>query len=231
MEITLKIYLLVVVVTSFNAYAVTTTSSIALTGSLSNINTCSVGIDNQAFNAAPFSVSSVVPAGGYIKDVDGDDWKIFNITVSCSLNTSIYLTYSSSLATSSHSEAIGDYLTDQNKPAAYVFIAIGSTYLPTVDGVGQNHGAIGNTNLGDFSASSSFSPIGNTNVYATNVTSNQAHVFTVLNSSSTPSIGKIFVVPFRMGLWTYATSNNWLDDMAGKTISLTSTVTIELHSI
>ncbi|MCD9500319.1 hypothetical protein [Photobacterium carnosum] len=207
--------------------AVEDSAVITITGSINAANICSLNIDGGAIlDAGATNVVDLSSSGGDLSVI-----KSFNATVTCTLPTAIAVKFTSSLpANPALSSRLGEYKTSTNKTAAYLYANLNPSTPPTTNGVTQSYAAIGNIGLSSVSVSDTFTPITSVSDIS-GVSGDSRNVYTVINTSNNPISSTNFILPFSLVVRSDDISTGWTADIVGGIFSLSSTVTLELHSI
>ncbi|MGT2621140.1 hypothetical protein [Photobacterium damselae] len=217
-----------ILVTTSTAHAQTQdTADISVSGSINAANTCTISVDGGGtLDAGSHNTVDLVSTGDRISE-----FKEFNATVGCTFPTAIAVKYTSSLPPQpDKSYRLGAYQTNSGKVAAHLYAAIGGSNAPTAGGVDQAFAAIGDQDLSTISTSSTLTPAAD-GTPISGVVGDSRNIYTVIDANNNPVAATAFVLPFKLGVWSDDTSSGWLDDIAGSSFSLSSTVTLELHSI
>ena len=202
------------------------TADIAVTGSINGANTCSIAVDGGgALDAGVHDIADLVSTGDLISE-----FKEFNATVNCTFPTVIAVKYTSSLPQPTASHELGIYQTSSGKTAAHLYAATSTMSVPTAGGADQAYAAIGDQDLTTISTASTLTPAASGNPIS-GVIGDVKNIYTVIDTANNPIAATSFMLPFALGVWNNDTSTGWLDDIAGTTFSLSSTVTLELHSL
>ena len=200
------------------------TADIAVTGSINGANTCSIAVDGGgALDAGVNDIADLVPTGDLISE-----FKEFNATVNCTFPTVIAVKYTSSLPQPTALHELGIYQTSSGKTAAHLYAAIRA--VPTAGGADQAYAAIGDQDLTTISTASTLTPAVSDDPIS-GVIGDVKNIYTVIDTANNPIAATSFMLPFQLGVWSDDTSTGWLDDISGTTFSLSSTVTLELHSL
>ena len=200
------------------------TADIAVTGSINGANTCSIAVDGGgALDAGVHDIADLVSTGDLISE-----FKEFNATVNCTFPTVIAVKYTSSLPQPTALHELGIYQTSSGKTAAHLYAAIRA--VPTAGGADQAYAAIGDQDLTTISTASTLTPAVSDDPIS-GVIGDVKNIYTVIDTANNPIAATSFMLPFQLGVWSDDTSTGWLDDISGTTFSLSSTVTLELHSL
>nr|AWH59697.1 hypothetical protein [Edwardsiella tarda] len=209
-----------------NADTVVGSAAINITGSINGANVCTIAVDGGGLlDVGTVPVSSISSGG----DVLGTGFKDFNASVGCTYPSMVAVKFSSSLPNNTTPSDFGIIYTSTNKAAANVYTDTAS-HVPTAGGASRSYAAIGDQDLATVTSSSTFTPAP-TNTIISSIAGNPGNVLTVIDGANHPVSATSFVMPFRVGVFSKATSNGWINDIQGTSLSLNNTMTLELHTL
>lgn len=212
---------------SYQLHAVET-SALQLTGSISNINQCTINAGGSGIDVGIKSVADLTNNGAMISN-----WTVFNTTVSCTNPTAIIIEFSGILPRDpNYPSSFGLYLTSSGKVAARLYGNIGSIN-PTLNGNSYLYSEVGHLDLGAMTGGESLTAINGQYGYAV-ISSDPASsrsAFAIIDSNGAFVFGKDYVFPWGMGVWSSTKSSGWTNDLNGITLSLNTAITLSLYTI
>lgn len=206
--------------------AVSSSADVTITGSINGSNQCTIAIDGGgALDANVNHIDDLASEGGIISE-----FKTFNTAVGCTFPTAIAVKYSTSLAPDTlGTHKLGYFATSTDKQAGHLYAELGVT-PPTAGGVDHAYAGVGDQDLTTISSADTFaaSPAGTP---ISGVAGHVQNAYTVIDSNNNPVAASAFVLPFNIGVHSADKSSGWHNDVADGILSLSATVTVELHTL
>ncbi len=211
-----------------NANVSSGSANISITGSINAENSCNLQLSGGGvLDAGTHNISSLTsPTGGALSPMTE-----FTASIACIYPTNTAVKFSSSRPNSSGQPNKFGLIktTKNNKEAAYIYTDTGTTSPQALNGSLQ-YAAIGNKQLNSSSLNTTpLEPMQN-NTVIRSLHGNANNIITIIDSSGNPVSSTNFTYPFRVGVSYSQQDNDWKKDVQGETLSLDSTILLELYT-
>lgn len=223
-------WFIIISILSMSAHAsaatVAGTAQVQITGQINGANVCTISISGDSvLVAGENKIADLLSIGGDISSI-----KEFSTAVACSFPTAIIIKYTSALPTHTTKPLqLGIYKTSTDKHAAYLAADIGIS-KPTVGLVPYSYAPVGDQTFSSITAETIFSAAPD-NSGISGIALHAYNAFTVIGTNNKPVLGTAFTLPFRLAVISNPKTDQWHLDIVGLSLSLATSVTVELITI